>query len=222
MAKKRWWHRLRSFDPCDSDYAGTDFFISAGKRHFYTPKTERTITNIVIHITGGPAQDESGAVNTFLSRKKRTSAHYIINREGKVIQMVREDSVASHLRGGLRGDLNLRTIGIEHVNTYHKRNKRKRQKPTEVQYEASAKLVAYLCLKYDVPIVHSTNPGVKGIIGHSEMDLKTGHKNCVNPAWDWDAYIPQVKQSTGVMGMKLTYQQTKRNIYCFSKKALIQ
>jgi len=102
--------------------------------------------------------------------------------------MVKEENIANHA-----GYVNEKSIGIEHVNTYSHNKRGKRLKPTREQYNASARLVAHLCLKYDIPVIHCTSCNEKGIAGHTEIDGKTKHGECVDPAWDWDTYIKKVQ-----------------------------
>lgn len=199
-----WWHNRRCFDPQDMDYPGTAYFIQA-RRHL-VPRTPRVIRYVVIHITGGPATTEAGAVNEFLAVHTRlnadgrevaagASAHYIVNREGIVIQMVREAHIANHVVN-MQSPLNAESIGIEHVNPY---NATAQMAPTERQYRASARLVRWLCLRYGIPMVHQLTPRGRGIIGHEELEPNTGHVHCPNPAWDWNLYIPLVNQPDMVL-----------------------
>ena len=178
------WERLRSFDLNNMDYPGTAYFVRAN--NFLRPQTPRVINYVVIHITGGPAMTESSAVNEFLVGP--ASAHYIVNREGTVIQMVQDLHIANHV-GGLYSITNSESIGIEHVNPYRGNT---RMRPTERQYAASAGLVRWLCQRYGIRMSHELTPRGQGIKGHSEAApaaLGVGHANCPNPAWDWDYYI---------------------------------
>ena len=176
-----YWERLRSFDFNTMDYPGTGYFVRA--KNFLAPPTPRVINYVVIHITGGPAMTESGAVNQFLVGP--ASAHYIVNREGTVIQMVREMHIANHV-GSLHSITNRESIGIEHVNPYRGNM---RMSPTERQYAASAHLVRWLCQRYGIRMSHELTPRGQGIKGHSEAAPGSHHANCPNPAWDWDYYI---------------------------------
>lgn len=188
--KHRTWFKDAQFDAEAKDYQGTDFFIKAGRRHRHIPKKERKITHIVIHVTGYLAQDASGSVNTFRAADNKVSVHYIIDRQGVVIQMVREAHIANHIRG-MWSKFNEKSIAIEHVNTNTETIK---MNPTEIQYKESAHLVAYLCKKYNIPIIHSSGFKQSGILGHKEFDKKTKH-NCTHPVWDWEKYMALVKSA---------------------------
>jgi len=99
--------------------------------------------------------------------------------------MVREANIANHV-GGIHSVHNQESIGIEHVNPY---TPSARMTPTERQYEASARLVQWLCHRYNIPIMHELTPRGRGIKGHIEVSPNSRHVNCPNPAWDWNLYI---------------------------------
>lgn len=175
----------------DRDYKEAYGFIQVNN-YKSLPEGERDINSIVIHITGWIATTESGAVNRFLNKESNASAHYVVNREGEVLQMVRHKNIAKHV--GSR--INKTSIGIEHVNQWHGAKEgyeAKYEYPTGSQYIASAKLVSWLCQKYDIPMEHVPSPEGSGIKGHAEANPNTTHKNCPNPAWNWEGYIKLVK-----------------------------
>jgi len=148
----------------------------------YRVATGRTIERIVIHITdGGPRS--AGTISWFRDPAAKASAHYVIGQDGEVVQMVRHADVAWHAHKA-NGD----SIGIEHV-----ANTRGLQ-PTTAQYEASARLVGWLCDHYGIPIDRDH------ILGHSEADSKTSHSDCPNAVWDWDRYLPLVLAASTTRG----------------------
>jgi N-acetylmuramoyl-L-alanine amidase len=74
---------------------------------------------IIVHYTAGGSA--AGAIDTFTHGEpgRRTSAHLVIDRDGTITQLVPFDHVGWHAgpsswRG--RGDVNLRSVGIELVN----------------------------------------------------------------------------------------------------------
>jgi N-acetylmuramoyl-L-alanine amidase len=175
----------------DRDYKDAKGFIQVNN-YKSLPEGARNIDSIIIHITGWIATTESGAVNRFLNQASNASAHYIVNREGEVLQMVRHKDIAKHAGGGV----NKTSIGIEHVNQWHGAKEgyeAKYEHPTGTQYIASAKLVSWLCKKYSIPVKHVPSPEGAGIKGHAEANPNTNHKNCPNPAWNWEGYIKLVK-----------------------------
>lgn len=126
---------------------------------------------IVIHST------ESGRVTTardiasvFASPKFEASAHYVIGRDGAIVQAVSEDRIAWHAgdgdpkaKGWRRhssfegaGGVNARSIGIEFVNTKGQGDY------SASQIEAGAQLVAAQINQYHVPMEH--------IVGHGNVN----------------------------------------------------
>lgn len=180
---------LRQFNRSSYDYPHTGFFIES-PNHWPRP-SDVGIEQVVIHITGGPAMTESSAINRFLVTRnrdgdpQRVSAHYIVNRQGLVVQMVRDNQIANHIRNR-NYYVSQHSIGIEHVNPWNAGN---RMQPTTDQYLASAGLVVWLCFQHNIPFVHNPDPRAAGIKGHNEGDPRTGHSTCPTPAWDWDRYM---------------------------------
>ena len=98
------------------------------------------IDRIVIHTTVGTLQ---ATINTFSSPNAKTSAHYIVDLDGKLYQGLEEYNVAFH--SGIYG-INQRSIGIEHVD-----NGKYLEPRTDALYSMSAKLVADICKFYSIP-----------------------------------------------------------------------
>jgi N-acetylmuramoyl-L-alanine amidase len=88
----------------------------------YSIKTRvrKEIKFVIIHYTG--MQSEIESINRLKNRKYKVSCHYLINRKGKIIQMVEDRYVAWHA-GKSRWknfiNLNNNSIGIELVNKGH-------------------------------------------------------------------------------------------------------
>jgi N-acetylmuramoyl-L-alanine amidase len=186
-----YWYPLRQFDPSSYDYPQTAYFVRSPNH--IVPRPPRTILYVVIHITSGPRLDVRGTVVQFLEGVE--SAHYIVNREGVVIQMVRDAHVANHV-GTLRNYptnpmtvWNSESIGIEHVNPYNPRQRSQHYYPTGLQYEASAQLVRWLCHQYRIPASRNPSPRGPGIKGHNEISENPAHAGCPSGAWDWDHYM---------------------------------
>lgn len=73
---------------------------------------------IVLHYTAMESCD--AACRTLCNPDNEVSAHYLISKDGHVVQMVEEDKRAWHAGAGTwqgRGDVNSRSIGIEMSNT---------------------------------------------------------------------------------------------------------
>lgn len=83
----------------------------------YTKNVKMVPDSILVHWTGGTAYGP--AVNWFKSKKSKVSAHIIIDRDGRIIQMVSFDRRAWHAgRSSWRGrkSCNGFSVGIELVN----------------------------------------------------------------------------------------------------------
>lgn len=146
----------------------------------------RHVSFIVIHITGGNRL--SSAINTFMHPNPiggKRSAHYIIDRDGTIVQMVNETNISWHTGDGN----NHESIGIEHICSPH-------SQITDLQYAASAALVQHLCNKYGIPVIHNTTPRAGGIIGHCEIAPGV-HPGCPNSVWNWNRYIDLVETGGG-------------------------
>jgi len=108
-----------------------------------------SIDMIVLHCT--TAATAGGTINWFLNRKSQVSAHYIVDKNGEIYQMVRDECSAWHAKA-----MNSRSIGIEHVATATDRL-------TDAQSQASAHLVCWLAAAYGIPVAnvmgHKFAPG---------------------------------------------------------------
>jgi hypothetical protein len=107
---------------------------------------------IVLHCT--TAATVEGTINWFLDRESQVSAHYVVDKNGDIYQMVRDECSAWHARA-----VNSRSIGIEHVGTASDRL-------TDAQSMASAQLVRWLAATYGIPAAnvlgHKFAPGNEG------------------------------------------------------------
>jgi N-acetyl-anhydromuramyl-L-alanine amidase AmpD len=111
-----------------------------------------SLNKIIIHVTQG---SWSGAINWFQNPNSRVSAHYVVRSSDGFIQT---------------------SIGIEHEGFV--------SDPkwfTEPMYDSSAKLSAYICKAYAIPIDRSH------IIGHVEIP-GTNHTD-PGVYWDWAKYM---------------------------------
>jgi N-acetyl-anhydromuramyl-L-alanine amidase AmpD len=141
---------------------------------------KRKIDAIVLHCTDGGAVDARvTARNLFASapeivhgKPEFQSAHYIVGRDGTVVQCVRHKDIAWHANIE-----SLSTIGIEH-------NARAIGDTTltGIQYWRSAELVVWLSKKLSIPIDQYY------IMGHSDIDLTATHKSCPQRVLDWKTY----------------------------------
>ena len=83
-------------------------------------RVSKNIKFIIIHYTG--MQSEIESIKRLKSPKSKVSCHYLINRKGKIIQMVKDKNIAWHAGKSKWKEfenLNLNSIGIELVNKGH-------------------------------------------------------------------------------------------------------
>jgi len=116
---------------------------------------------VIIHHT---AQDSlTQTVNTFLNAKAEVSAHYVIGRDGKVVQMVNDYLRANHAgaaKWGNDSDLNSSSIGIELDNNG------KTDPFTDAQMRSLVAVLEVLKKRYNIPTAN--------FIGHA--DIAPGRK----------------------------------------------
>jgi hypothetical protein len=136
------------------------------------------VRKIVIHVAEG---SYSGTVSWLENCTAQASAHYVVSKEGRVAQCVRDEDIAWHAGWW---DTNTHSIGIEHAGYI--------DNPdwfTRSMYHASAKLSAWCCKEYEIPIDR------KHIIGHSEVPGCSGTGGGANchtdpgPYWNWKMYM---------------------------------
>ena len=89
----------------------------------YTAKTrsKRAIRYVIIHYTG--MQSEIESIKRLKDPKYKVSCHYLINRKGEIIQMVKDNHAAWHAGKSKWKkiiNLNNNSIGIELVNKGHR------------------------------------------------------------------------------------------------------
>jgi len=122
----------------------------------FSSRNGTKIDMIVMHFT--ETSTASSAINTFLDQSSQVSAHYIIDRNGDIYQMVDDDRKAWHAKAA-----NPRSIGIEHVALPD-------QEMSPAQEASSAALVAWLLSTYDVP--------TENIKGHRFAPGNPGTTDC--------------------------------------------
>lgn len=137
---------------------------------------ERTlpISMLVLHYTG--MQDGASAIDWLANPASKVSAHYVVDEDGQLVHMVREEQRAQH--AGLshwRGitDVNSASIGIEIVNPGHEWGYRPFP---EEQMDTVTMLVA--------EIVRSYNIEPRNVVGHS--DVAPARKEDPGELFDWE------------------------------------
>jgi N-acetyl-anhydromuramyl-L-alanine amidase AmpD len=148
---------------------------------------------IILHCTEGSTME--GAYETFASSvaPHRVSAHFIIDRDGTVYQLLNLSDVAWHA-----SQVNHHSIGIEHVAMNQETATRLARFPdfvpfggpdiepllaTDAQYTASAGLVKWLCELLGIPCDRNH------IRTHNEASPADGHVLCCTGALDPDKLV---------------------------------
>ncbi len=135
---------------------------------------ELPVTMVVLHYTGMP--DAAGALERMCDAQAKVSAHYMIDEDGTVTQMVPEEKRAWHAgRSYWRGttDVNSASVGIELVNPGHEWGYRPFP---DAQMEALLPLLHMIVKRYKMPFAN--------IVGHS--DVAPARKEDPGELFDWD------------------------------------
>lgn len=130
-------------------------FIAAHPNNYRVGRDGRPIQYIIIHSIVGSL---NSCIKTFQSPTRIASAHNIVGWNGREVQMVTYPDTAYHAGNW---EINLRSIGIEHDDQARPWDPR-----PDVLYEASARRVASLCIRFGIPCDRGH------IKKHSEVSLK--------------------------------------------------
>ena len=122
-------------------------------------RPKKSIKFIIIHYTG--MQSEIESINRLINKNSKVSCHYLINRKGTILQMVKENKIAWH--AGVSKwknikNLNKNSIGIELVNKGHFFGY---ENYSNLQINSLIKLCSKLKKKYKI---HKEN-----FLGHSDI-----------------------------------------------------
>jgi hypothetical protein len=158
-----------------TSYAGTTYDTASRP-------SDLPLLAITIHDT---EESLDNTIATFWNESNGVSIHYVVDTDGTVYQCLHEKDVAFQ-----NGNFwyNQRTIGIEHVGV----DATGYQWYNATQYLGSAKLVAYLLTKYNIPLdhehvmSHGTTPSPT--LGTSPNHVDPG------PYWLWDYYLGLINQ----------------------------
>jgi hypothetical protein len=160
-------------------------FVPASARNYdHHPRRSSAIREIVVHTVEGTY---GGAIAWFRNPRARSSAHFVVSRDGDVVQMVPESRIAWHAGNGWAND---HSLGIEHegytgvAGIY-----------TDTEYRASAQLVAQLAGRYAIPLDR------RHLIGHSEVPDPRhrgqfggiSHHTDPGHTWDWTRWLGYVR-----------------------------
>lgn len=161
--------------------------------------------------TGITVHDEEGyhgpSLNWLMNPRSKASAHWLVRRDGYIVQIVNERDRAWHAGPG-----NNWYFGIEHEGgsglgtvpiLWKTPVNADRLRADDHMLIESARLVAYLCDKYDFEVQHDfrlpPRRDTKSVIaGHNQM-AGNDHRD-PGPQFPWQAYIAQVKEFLGDSG----------------------
>ena len=179
--------------------------------HFTKAKrSPQTVDAIAIHTTEGGFRQElsiaenheltyRGTINYFKKNKSRVSAHYVLGPTGQITQMVKEEDAAHTTTY-----YNRRSFGIECAGW-----SRRTETWTPELLETLVELCAYLCVKWEIPVVHpegtaSEGPhgresgrgrrsyfDAPGIVGH--FQVQPWEKEDPGPYFPWEAFMARLK-----------------------------
>ncbi|MFM9595949.1 N-acetylmuramoyl-L-alanine amidase [Streptomyces scabiei] len=176
--RRAWWRVPGVAKPRKAgevDYAGAKWIEASDANWRLADRPDDFgVDMVIIHVTQGSF---ASAVKVFRDPAHGAAAHYIVRKDGRVTQMIRELDVAYH--AGNR-DYNERSVGIEHEGFVEKP-----EDFTAEMYEASARLTARICARYDIPVDR------EHILGHVEVP-GTDHTD-PGEGWDWDRYMKLVR-----------------------------
>ena len=166
---------------------------------FYSPnfdkgkRLNKNITAIIIHYTG--MQSERESIKRLTSIRSKVSCHYLINRSGKILKMVRDENIAWHAGKSMWGNyknLNKNSIGIELVNRGHQYGY---QNYTKKQINKLVFLCKHLIKKYKIK--------KRLILGHS--DIAPLRKIDPGEKFPWE-YLSS--KGIGIYPKKVIYKQS--------------
>ncbi len=140
------------------------------------------IDTVVLHHTA--SNNGAGDLSWMRNSRSGVSAHYMIDKDGTIYQLVGDDKRAWHAgTSQLHGkptDVNSRSLGIEIVNDGSGKTPF-----TAAQYAAVNKLVGYLQQRYDIP--------VRNIVGHKDVAVPRGRKNDPAANFDWNRALANIR-----------------------------
>ena len=127
--------------------------------HSKKARSLKSIKYVIIHYTG--MQSEIESINRLKNPRFKVSCHYLINRKGKITQMVKDRNIAWHAgksKWKKFKDLNHCSIGVELVNRGHKFGY---QDYSKNQINSLLKLCKNLKRKYSIK--------KENFLGHSDI-----------------------------------------------------
>lgn len=169
------------------------------------------IVAIVNHITDGLMP---GTLNWLLNPASKASAHYLVSKTGRIIQMVADEDTAFAVGNVNRpnwplyngNNPNYYTLSIEHEALAG-------DSLTEVQYLASLELHWILIKKWQIPVDRDH------IIGHYRLD-SINRQNDPGPNFPWERLISDLKAKLfGLTSVTVEVERQRINGLIFENRA---
>jgi hypothetical protein len=176
-------------------------FVPASRGNYHPAhRGPKAIRLVVVHTAEGTY---GSTIAWFRNPRARSSAHYVVGRDGRITQMVSTWNVAWHAGNAW---VNAHSIGIEHegftnVPALY----------TDLQYRASARLVASVLRRSHL------RPDRRHVIGHAEVPDPYhrgefgGYSHHTDPGayWDWARYMAYVRSyAAGIEPPPLAFDLT--------------
>lgn len=139
---------------------------------------DMAINSVVIHETEGTLQE---VLDAFRDPTFYVSAHYVIDKDGTIYQMVPTKDVAWQAGNWW---FNMHSIGIEHVGHAATGS----TDFTPAMYNASAQLVRWLAARFHFPLDRTHVVGHENVPGTSGAGIPRMHVD-PGPFWDWQGYM---------------------------------
>ena len=120
--------------------------INLSPNYYKKSRAKSNIKFVIIHYTG--MQSEIESIRRLKSKQSKVSCHYLIGKNGKITQLVKENKIAWHAgksKWKSFVNLNKNSIGIELVNKGHKYGY---EKFSKIQINSLVRLCVYLKKKY--------------------------------------------------------------------------
>lgn len=124
-----------------------------------------TVSCLVLHATVEPTTE--GTIGIFLDLARKVSAHFVVGRDGRVVQMVPVEKRAWHAGSSVlegAAHVNDFSVGIEMVNLNDGNDPY-----NEPQIQAVAGILRFLRSRYDIPDSR--------IVSHAQIALPAGRKS---------------------------------------------
>lgn len=142
---------------------------------------------IVIHYTA--SHDDESAISWLCDPKSGVSSHFVIRRDGSIVQLVDTENVAFHAgRASWRGrkKINFRSIGIELCNAGCSKRSRKGFIEVEGKWWEPYPVNQMFSLELLVNDLNYYHGTISEIVGHEH--ISPGRKYDPGPLFPWDIF----------------------------------